>query len=44
MDGTIIIVWSGAAACMAAIVAWELAPVVRNRLRIRRRLRQLTRA
>jgi hypothetical protein len=44
MNGAFIIVWSVVGALMAGIVCFEFGPNLRYRWRIRRRLRQLTRA
>jgi hypothetical protein len=44
MGGALVVVWSVAGACMAAMILFELGPSIRYRWRIRRRLRQLTRA
>jgi hypothetical protein len=44
MGGALVVVWSVAGACMAGMILFELGPSIRYRWRIRRRLRQLTRA
>jgi hypothetical protein len=44
MGGALVVVWSVAGACMAAMILFEVGPSIRYRWRIRRRLRPLTRA
>lgn len=44
MNGAFIMVWSVVGALMLGIVLFELGPNLRYRWRVRRRLRQLTRA
>jgi hypothetical protein len=44
MGGALVVVWSVAGACMAGMILFELGPGIRYRWRVRRRLRQLTRA